>query len=68
MRGQAGFERLLPVMPEGWEDKAKELEALMRGWEIKNALELLRLVFLYLIEGKSLRGTAVWLEIGCITR
>jgi hypothetical protein len=24
-RGKAGFERLLSVMPEGWEEKAKEL-------------------------------------------
>jgi hypothetical protein len=29
MRGEkAGFEQLLSVMPEGWEEKAKELGAL----------------------------------------
>jgi hypothetical protein len=50
---QVGFEGLLLVMPKGWEEKAKELGALVRGWEIKNSLDLLRLVFLYLSEGKS---------------
>jgi hypothetical protein len=64
MRGeQAGFERLLSVMPEGWEDKAKELGALARGREIKNALDLLRRVFLYLTEGKSFSGTAALLTL-----
>jgi hypothetical protein len=43
MRGEkTGFERLLSVMPEGWEDKAKELGALVRGREIKSAVDLLR--------------------------
>jgi hypothetical protein len=47
MRGEkASFKRLLPVMPKGWEEKAKEPGALARGQEIKNALDLLRLVFL----------------------
>jgi hypothetical protein len=64
MRGeQAGFERLLSVMPEGWEDKAKELGALTRGREIKSTFDLLRLVFLYLTEGKSFSGTAVLLTL-----
>jgi hypothetical protein len=56
--GKTGFEQLLSVMPEGREDKAKELGALTRGREIKNVLDLLRLVFLYLTEGKSFSGTA----------
>jgi hypothetical protein len=47
---------LLSVMPQGWEDKAKELGALVRGREIKSVLDLPRLVFLYLSEGKSLAG------------
>jgi hypothetical protein len=54
--GKTSFEQLVSVMPEGWEAKAKELGALARGREIKNALDLLRLVFLYLTEGKSLVG------------
>ena len=32
MRGeQAGFKRLLSVMPKGWEDKAKELGGIGTG-------------------------------------
>jgi hypothetical protein len=65
-REEAGFKRLLSVMPPGWEDKAKELGALVRSREIKNADDLLRLVFIYLSEGKSLSGTAAWLELGGI--
>jgi hypothetical protein len=61
--GKTSFEQLLSVMPEGWEDKAKEVGALVRGREIKNALELLRLVFFYLTEGKSFSGTAALLEL-----
>jgi hypothetical protein len=60
---KTSFEQLLSVMPEGWEEKAKELGALVRGGEIKNARDLLRLVCLYLTEGKSLSGTAAWLDL-----
>ncbi|MDR2602003.1 MAG: hypothetical protein LBC53_06080 [Spirochaetaceae bacterium] len=67
MRGEkTSFEQLLSVMPDGWEAKAKELGALARGREIKNALDLLRLVFLYLTEGKSFSGTAALLEFSGI--
>jgi hypothetical protein len=50
-------------MPEGWEAKAKELGALKRGLEIKNALDLLRLVFLCLAEGKPFSGRAAALKL-----
>jgi hypothetical protein len=63
---KASFERLLSVMLEGWKDKAKELGALVRGREIKNALDLLRLVFLYLTEEKSFGGTAALLRFAGI--
>jgi hypothetical protein len=53
-------------MPEGWKAKAKELGALARGREIKNALDLLRLVFLYLTEGKSFSGTAALLHLASV--
>jgi hypothetical protein len=67
MRGEkTSFDRLLSVMPEGWKDKAKELGALVRGREIKDAFDLLRLVFLYLSEGKSFSGTAALLHLGGI--
>jgi hypothetical protein len=52
------FERLLGLLPEGWEEKAKELGALQRAREIKTAEELLRLVLLYHTEGKSFAGTS----------
>jgi hypothetical protein len=59
MKGEkTGFGRLLSVMPEGWEEKAKELGVFTRGREIKSVVDLLRLVFLYLTEGKSFSGTA----------
>jgi hypothetical protein len=67
MRGEeAGFERLLSVMPEAWEHKAKELGVFVRGQEIKSAVDLLCLVFLYLTEGKSVSGTAVLLRRGAM--
>jgi hypothetical protein len=65
MRGEkAGFGRLLSVMPEEREEKAKELGAFTRGREIKSAVGLLRLVFIYLTEGKSFSGTAALLQLG----
>jgi hypothetical protein len=54
--GKTGFKQLLSAMPEVWKVKAKELGASVRGREIKNAIDLLRLVFLYLTEGKSFTG------------
>jgi hypothetical protein len=64
MRGEeTSFEQLLSVMPEGWKEKAKELGALVREREITDAHDLLRLVFLYLTEGKSFSGTAAWLHL-----
>jgi hypothetical protein len=46
------------MLPEGWEEKAKELGALQRAREIKTPEELLRLILLYLTEGKSMAGTS----------
>lgn len=64
MRGEAeGFEQLLSVLPEGWETKAKELGALCRGRKIKRAEDLLRLIFIYMSEGKSFSGTAALLNL-----
>jgi hypothetical protein len=53
-------------MPEGWQGKAKELGALTREREIKSAIDLLRLVFIYLTEGKSFSGTAALLQLAGI--
>jgi hypothetical protein len=67
MRGEkTSFEQLLSVLPEGWQDKVKELGALIREREIKSAIDLLRLVFIYLTEGKSFSGTAALLQLAGI--
>ena len=57
-RESIGFKQLLGLLPEGWEAKSKELGALRRAREIKTPEELLRLVLLYLTEGKSMAGTS----------
>ena len=62
--GQETFEKLKELMPEGWEEKAKELEALRRARGITNAGELLLLNLVYLTEGKSFGGTAALLRAG----
>ena len=62
--GDYKFEELLPLLPEGWEVKAKELGALQRAREIKTAGELLRLILLYLTEGKSFRETSALARLG----
>jgi hypothetical protein len=51
------FKQLLKLLPEGWEAKAQELGAFQRAREIKSPEALLRLILLYLTEGKSFRGT-----------
>jgi len=58
-REKKRFEQLLKLLPDGWEEKAKELGALTRAREIKTPGELLRMILLYLTEGKSFAGTAV---------
>jgi len=61
--GKYRFEELLRKLPEGWEEKAKELGALQRAREIKTAEELLRIILLYLTEGKSFRGTSALIRL-----
>jgi hypothetical protein len=50
-------------MPEGWQAKAKELGALPRKREIKKAIDVLHLVFIYLTEEKSLSAPAALLKL-----
>jgi hypothetical protein len=57
-RGESRFEQVMGMLPEGWEAKAKELGALQRAREIKTPEALLRLILLYLTEGKSFAGTS----------
>jgi hypothetical protein len=52
------FEDLLALLPEGWQAKAKELGAFERAREVKSPKDLLRLIFLYLSEGRSFAGTS----------
>jgi hypothetical protein len=57
------FEDLLTVLPEGWQAKAKEAGALIRSRNIKTAEDLLKVIFLYLTEGKSFGNTAAFLSL-----
>jgi hypothetical protein len=59
-----GFDKLLKLLPQGWKDKATELGALIRARNIKTAGELLRLILLYLTEGKSFAGTSAIFRLG----
>jgi hypothetical protein len=63
-RGEIRFEQLLKKLPEGWEAKAKELGALQRAREIQTPEELLRLILLYLTEGRSFAGTSAIIKLG----
>ena len=57
------IEQLFNLLPEGWEEKAKELGALRRPRKIKTADELLHMILLYLTEGKSFRGTSALMRL-----
>lgn len=47
-------------LPEGWEEKAFKLGALKRKKKIGSADTLLRVLFIHLADGKSLRTTAAY--------
>jgi hypothetical protein len=57
------FTEILNMLPEGWEAKAKELGAFCRAREIQSPRELLRLILLYLTEGKSFAGTSALAQL-----
>jgi hypothetical protein len=57
------FKQLLELLPEGWETKAKELGAFQRAREIKTPEALLRMILLYLTEGKSFAGTSALIQL-----
>ena len=61
--GKDRFKQLLSLLPEGWEEKAKELGAFGRARVIKSAEELLHLILLYLTEGKSFAGTSALIQL-----
>jgi hypothetical protein len=62
--GKYQFEKLAALMPEGWEAKARELGAFQRAREIKTPGDLLRLIFVYLSEGKSFGITSAITKMG----
>lgn len=47
------------ILPEGWEEKARELGAFRRGRRIPTAAILLRVMLIHLAQGCGLRETAV---------
>ena len=57
------FEQVLGLLPKGWESKAKELGALSRARKIKTPEELLKLILIYLTEGKSFAGTSAIMQL-----
>lgn len=60
------WEFLLTFFPDGWEDKAKELGALLRCRNFTDAETLLRTLLIHLADGCSLRETAVRAKFGNI--
>lgn len=53
------FEYLCSFLPDGWQEKAKELHALRRTRKFPNAAALLQVLLIHLVNGNSLRETAV---------
>lgn len=58
---------LTSFLPSGWQEKAKETGALRRNRKFANPEELLRVLFIHLAEGSSLRVTAAKAKFGNIT-
>jgi hypothetical protein len=50
---------VLRLLPQGWREKARELGALRRCREFRDPATLLRVLFIHLADGCSLRETAV---------
>jgi hypothetical protein len=62
----SNMDAIYSLMPEGWQEKARELGALTRSRNIKTAEDLLNLNLLYQTNGKSLGGTSALLKSGGI--
>ena len=52
------FEIMKDLLPEGWEEKARETGAITRSRKIKTAGDLLAMILLYLTSGESYSKTA----------
>lgn len=55
---------VLSFLPNGWEEKARELGALLRCRKFANAESLLRTLLIHVADGCSLRETAVRAQYG----
>ena len=53
---------LTKFLPHNWQDKAQELGALIRKRKIDNAETLLRVLLMYLADGKSFRTTSAYAQ------
>jgi hypothetical protein len=60
------WQTLIRLLPNGWEQKAIELKAILRFRNIPSVQALLRILFIHLAEGCSLRETAARAEQGRI--
>ena len=58
MENKIGIEEIKKILPEEWEEKAREYGAFTRSREIKNAEELLVLILLYVTSIGSIGGTS----------
>lgn len=58
-----GFKKIIEMLPECWEEKAKETGAIARSRKIKNAEELLKLNLLYLTSGGTFGKTSAMLKL-----
>jgi hypothetical protein len=59
---ELGVEALSRWFPEGWREKCRELGAFRRAREIKSELDLVRLLFAYVILRKSFPELALWAQ------
>jgi hypothetical protein len=61
--GNNNFEKLLELMPPGWEAKAKELKAFQRPRGIQSPADLLRVILLYMTSAPSFKMTSAILQL-----
>ncbi len=65
---EAQWNTVLGLLPEGYEDSARALGALVRRRAVRSAGDLLRLALAYAACDLSLRGVAGWAEIARVAR
>ncbi len=58
-----GINTITKYLPKGWEDKARELKALVRVRQVRSAEDLLTVILTYLMRMGSFGGTATWLNL-----